>query len=234
MNGQSLPQVEAALRGNDNPFTFRRIQAQVDHSDALVPSIRVDQPVERTLEEITGLEPSFMAHEAVTGLPFVASHFKMDRSYPALSPKEQAPFLEVESHIKKEIEAGKYVDTAEAARSIIKGLEEKLGLNDHNDPYYKADRIAAFLKADKDYQRQETLKARIVKQAAAPAPKPEPAPVLPQADRTLAAAAAKAERENLRLQIEVEKAKLRAKAAEEESRRAQKNRAVIARLLGSL
>lgn len=232
MNGQSLPAVEAALKG-ENPFSFRLAQAQIDPDSVPTPSVRVNGPTERTLDEIVSLEPSFMAHEAVTGIPFVASHFKMDKAFAALSSQEQAPFLRIEKYLKGQISSGKYQDSAEAARSLIKKLESKLYLNEHHDPFYKAERMRNYLDVAAQHASQETLKPRVVKEQPKPATVPAAPPPLPKAvpDKS-ARQIAKMAREAADLRLEVEREKLRADRLKQRLRGQKERRELVAQLLG--
>lgn len=159
--GESQEAVENALTGQ-NPHTFRVAQAQLDSNS--VPSVRVDRISERPLEELVSLEPTYLQHEAVTGIPFTASYYSLDKVYKELEPKDQKFIRTIDDHIAKQIKSGKFTDSAEAATQIIKDLENKLKLTDNNDPYYRAERISNYLKSVGDYNKQATLKARLTKE----------------------------------------------------------------------
>lgn len=235
MNGQPLATVEAALKG-ENPFAFRVLKEQVD-PDVPVASVRVNDIYERTASQLAELEPSFMAYQAVTGLPFIAAHFGMDKSFPSLDAKEQAPFLRVERYIRSQIENGKYTDSAEAARAMVKKLEAKLYLNEHHDPYYKADRMAKYLDAATDHARQGTLKPRLVKEQAPRTLTKATPPTAPKQEsvrRREEVVRLRNEREAMRLRIETERARMQAKSLAEEARRLQRTRALVSKLIGAL
>lgn len=161
--GASQKAVEQAMTGQ-NPHAFRVARAQLD-DEGLTPSVRVAGPTERTLEEMTSLEPTFLQHEAVTGLPFTASYFHLDKTYKALDAKDQAKVQAIDAYLRNKIDSGKYVDSADTAVQMLQELEKRLQLKEYHDPYYKIERLENYLKTMNDYQKHEMIKPRFTKHA---------------------------------------------------------------------
>jgi len=124
---------------------FRVIQAVLEEPS--IPSVRADGPVSRSAEDLAAIEPSFSEHQSVTGLPFVATYYKLDKVFQDIMVPDRTNVSRVNAWVAKRLQEGGYQDTAEAAASILKGLEDKLGLNDYQDPYYKLDKLGAYVRA---------------------------------------------------------------------------------------
>jgi hypothetical protein len=160
INSEPISNVEMAIKG-ENPHTFR--VAQVIH-ESPSESIRTDPMQERTLEELIDLEPSFTAHEAVTGIPFIASYYKLDKVYHSIDTQDRLNAKTIDEYISKKVNSKKINDSAESARLFIKELEEKIGLKEYHDPYFRLEKLSKYIKAITDFSNFSTLRPRIIKE----------------------------------------------------------------------
>jgi hypothetical protein len=144
MLGASLEQAESALKG-DNPYVFRVAQTQLDQGNT--PSVRVSGKFERTSDELFSIEPTFSSHRAVTGMPFPATYFSLDKVYQHLEMPNRVHIDKVEQFVGQQIKSRRLSDTAKAAVRVIQDLEKKLSLNEDHDPYYRLERMANHIDA---------------------------------------------------------------------------------------
>lgn len=159
-SAESIEATEQAIKG-ENPHVFRVAQAELDETPT--PSIRVDGPVTRTTEEIIGIEPAFSAFQNITGSPFTAAFYKMDKIYKQVDLDTQTHIKKVEEYIHNQIRSQRLLDTSKSAIQVIKNLEKKVGINDNNDPFYRLERISRYIDAIRKYNNHGTLKARLIK-----------------------------------------------------------------------
>jgi hypothetical protein len=146
-----LADQKAALFGGENPHTFR--VAKAIHEAGPIVSDRpdvVERVGSRSAVELGEITPTFLQHEALTGRPFSASYYQMDKVYDRLGA-DQSIFRGIDSYVMKEVSEGRMADGAEAVTSFIQSIESKLNLEPFHDPFYRSKRVAEYLTAAGDY-----------------------------------------------------------------------------------
>lgn len=161
-SSSSLSNLESAVQ-DTNPFTFRVAEAVFDAP--MTPSVRVDSPVERTLDETISLTPTFLEHEAIVGIPFTGSYYKMDKSFKNMDTKTQDQVIKIDSYIREKMEKGHLTDSAETAISLIKELEKKVKLDENTDPFYRLDKMTNYLDHLGEYAKHESIKKKALAEA---------------------------------------------------------------------
>lgn len=162
---ESLASIESALTGH-NPHVFRVAERQLDTHANYMPTVSFSGKVERTPGDMAGLELTFSEHQAVTGIPFAASYFQLDKTYKAIGPKEQENFKAIDTYLGRRIAAGRFSDSSHAAAELIRELEGKIHLKDYHDPYYKAEKLAGYVSSLDAFNEHNTLRARLTQKEA--------------------------------------------------------------------
>lgn len=158
----NLQSIEQAVTG-DNPYIFRMAKAQYD--DSAIPTTEKVEPMkERTSEELVGLEPTFLQHESVTGIPFIASVYKLDKVYGDIDTKDRINAKTIDEYITKKIFSKTIPDTAEAAKSFIKELESKIGIKEYHDPYFRLEKLSRYIKAVTDFTNFNSFRSKLTKE----------------------------------------------------------------------
>lgn len=135
---------------------------QAVHEDVSAPvSIKEEPMPERTLDEMLSIEPTFSQHEAITGIPFSASFFKLDKVYNDIDLKDRTNIKKLDDFIKSKVDNKEISDDATSVGSYIKNIQEKIGLKDYHDPYYKLEKLSNYLSATNKYESHEKVKNMI-------------------------------------------------------------------------
>lgn len=150
---------EGISRRVEDPI-FKLAEAKFEET----PSVR-SEIVERTVNELIELEPTFTQHEAVTGIPFSASFYKLDKVYDDIDTKDRINARNIDEYIMKQVFSNKLDDEASSVHKYMKDLENEIGLKDYHSPYYKLDKLAKYIKAIQDFGNFASIKKRLFEES---------------------------------------------------------------------
>jgi hypothetical protein len=148
----------------DNPYIFRIAEAKFEEQPS-VPTPKEQPMSERTADEMINLEPTFTQHEAITGIPFSASFYKLDKVYSDIDTQDRLNAKNIDEYILKQVYSKKLDDNAQSIHQYIKDLEKEIELKDYHSPYYKLEKLSKYIKAIQDFGNFNTIKKRLIEDA---------------------------------------------------------------------
>ncbi len=109
------------------------------------PSVRIESPSERVIEDSIEIKPGIPAYKEVVGVPLSADYFGLKKVYGKVSQVDRDHLEKVDLYLQRKYAQNVIAGDYDSATAALKSLEESLNLEPHMSPYHRLDKIADYL-----------------------------------------------------------------------------------------